>query len=417
VISEAALGVLKSAQFEQERSGAQPWHQIYQSSLDGHLSNEFSSRIFHRHQGEGLAYSVMSTANEIAGRGNCAWDGVEMQESWLAKLGSWSDALAMYERKLEDDPTDIQAVLGCMNCLNARGEWKRVLELSNRSNAFFANEISHRNWRKAAKFCAQASWRLRQWDDLERYSASLLDNTNDQYLKGGPADFDGSFFSAILNIHRKNWAVAARYIDDARRSMDSRFTALMAESRKRAYPSMVTAQTLAEMEEIIALRKLEERAQISIHQHPANKEDEKDARCRLISLWRKRLGGCRVDAEVHSSILAVRSLVLGPADEVDATLTLSALSRQAQKYKLCERVLLEPLEQLGADLDSSIFGFHLPDSLEVGLLKTRNKIKFDSRFPIEMLVSGEAHDFFPEYGHVHEKYCETLINEAGGLER
>lgn len=410
---------MKAAQFEQERSGAQPWDRLYQSSLDGKMRSEYSSRIFHRHQGEGLAYSVMSTANEIAARGSGAWDGVEMEESWLAKLGSWSDALAMYERRLLEHPTDIKAVLGCMNCLNARGNWKRVLELSNKSfNAFTANEISHRDWRKAANFCAQASWRLGQWNDLERYSASLLDNTFDQYSGAAPrADFDGSFFSAILNIHRKNWAVAARYIDDARRSMDSRFTALMAESRKRAYPSMVTAQTLAEMEEIIAFRKLEERALISVNQHPANKENEKDARARLILLWRKRLAGCRVDAEVHSSILAVRSLVLGPTDEVDATLTLSALSRQAQKFKLCERVLLEPLEQLGADLDSSIFGFHLPDSLEIGLLKIKNKINFDSRFPIDLLVSGEAGDFFPEHGLLHEQYCEKLINEAGGLER
>lgn len=382
------------------------------------MRSEFSSRIFHRHRGEGLAYSVLSTSNDVVASG--AWDGVEMQVSWLAKLGAWSDALSMYERKIEEDPSNIKAVLGCMNCLNARGEWKRVLELSDRSfDAFTANDLSHRDWRRAVKFCAQASWRLGQWDDLEKYSTSLLDSTFDQYSGAAPhADFDGSFFSAILNIHRKNWSTAAGFIDDARRSMDSRFTALMAESRKRAYPSMVTAQTLAEMEEIIAFRKLEERALISVDKHPTNKEDEKDARVRLISLWRKRLAGCRVDAEVHSSILAVRSLVLGPTDEVDATLTFSALSRQAQKYKLCEGVLLEPLKQLGADLNSSVFGFHLPDSLNIGLLKNaKGNVNLDSKVAIDSIVSEEASNFFPEYGHFHQEYCAKLISDAGSLER
>ncbi len=160
------------------------------------------------------------------------------------KLGSWSDALAMYERKLEESPSDIDAVLGCMNCLNARGEWKRVLELSKKSfEAFSSSEISLRSDRKAMKFCAQASWRLGQWDDLEMYSSGLLESTGDQYTVGtstdtSRADFDGCFYSAILNIHRKNWADAEKFIDAARKSMDSRFTALMAESRKRAYPSV-----------------------------------------------------------------------------------------------------------------------------------------------------------------------------------
>jgi len=415
--TEAAFGVLKAAQFELEMSGAQSWDQLYTNSMNNKMRTEFSSRIFHRHQGEGLAYSVMSTSNEIASQGGGAWAGVEMQESWLAKLGSWSDALAMYERKIEENPSDIEAVLGCMNCLNARGEWKRVLDLSNDNRSFAAfttNETSIRDRRKAIKFCAQASWRLGQWNDLERYSASLLETAT-----APRADFDGSFYSAILNIHRKDWSVAAGFIDDARRSMDARFTALMAESRKRAYPSMVTAQTLAEMEEIIGFRKLEERALVSVNKHRANKDDEKDARTRLISLWRKRLAGCRVDAEVHSTILAVRSLVLGPTDEVDATLTLSALSRQAQAYKLSERVLLDPLEQLGADLNSSIFGFNLPDALRIGLLRTKHQsnIYTSYNFPIDLIVSGDAGDFFPPYGSLHDQYCQKLISDAGSLER
>jgi hypothetical protein len=45
--------------------------------------------------------------------------------------------------------------------------------------------------------------------------------------------------------------------------------------------------------------------------------------------------------------------ILEPTDEVDTTLTLSELSREAQRFKLAERVLLEPLEKLGGDLNGA----------------------------------------------------------------
>ena len=418
-LPEAALGVLKAAQSELEKSGTKSWDMLYRKSIMNKKRTEFSSRIFHRHQGEGLAYSVMSTADEIAAKGAGAWSGVEMQESWLAKLGSWADALALFESRLEETPSDIEAVLGCMNCLDARGEWKKVLELSNRSfHALTASDTSYREYRKATKFCAQASWRLGKWDDLEKYSSSLLEDRFDIFPGASSRpDFDGSFFSAILNIHRKRWNLAAKFIDDARQSMDSRFTALMSESRKRAYPSMVTAQILSEMEEIISFRKLEERSLDSVDKHIANKEDVEEARARLVDVWRKRLEGCRVDAEVHSSIMAVRSLVLGPMDEVEATLTLSNLSRQAQKYKLSERVLLEPLEQLGADLQSVLFGFEISPDLNLGLLKSRHAPSINSTFPLKDIVSSDAGFFLPLYNSQHQSFSKHLAQIAGGVMR
>jgi FKBP12-rapamycin complex-associated protein len=66
-----------------------------------------------------------------------------------------------------------------------------------------------------------------------------------------------------------------------------------------------------QLEEIIQFRQFETRTAQRAHLHSANKPDEKEARNHLIDVWRSRLDGCRVDAEVHSSILAIRSLVLG----------------------------------------------------------------------------------------------------------
>jgi FKBP12-rapamycin complex-associated protein len=424
-LPEAALGVLKAAQFELERNGTSSWYQFYSRSLRDQSRTEFSSRIFHRHRGEGLAYSITRSSDEIAGIIDGSWENVEMQESWLSKLGSWADALALYENRLDENSNDVEALLGCMNCLNARGEWNRVLELAEQSHVALQSnsDFSLRDKRKAIDYCAQASWRLGKWEDLEKYSKSLLESNPDQYTGSSSTprlDFDGSFYSAILNIHRKDWDAASTYIDAARKAMDLRFTALMAESRKRAYPSMVTAQILAEMEEIISFRQLEERSKHDEDLHIANKEDEKDARERLINLWRKRLSGCRADAEVHSSILAVRSLVLGPTDEVDATLTLSALSRQSQAYKISERVLLDPLEQLGADLNSSIFGHSIPESMTLELLNSKESNKLSSSASNELIlkiITEENGNFFPSYGASHSEYCKNLIQSAGGFDR
>jgi FAT domain len=146
----------------------------------------------------------------------------------------------------------------------------------------------------------------------------------------------------------------------------------MAESYKRAYLSKVTAQTLAEMEETIEFRKLEERSIATGQRHPLNRPDKEETRNRVLLTWRRRLVGNHFDADVHASIMAVRSFVLGPTDEVDATVTLSNLYRQAQRYKLSERVLLDPLANLGANLNGPVFGFGLPESLSLGLPRVEN---------------------------------------------
>lgn len=374
-------------------------------------------------------------------------DFAENKERWLAKLGSWTDALEVYEDRLLRNPNDFDATLGCMRCFSSSGEWRRVLELAEDNwptlsagisigqDIVDPSTISHgtpfigsRDQKKALRMCAQAAWRLGRWNDLEKYSSELLHGTQVSVV-GLPAttsardgnlpkvDFEGAFFSAVLHVHREEWHMAAEAIDAARKAMDGRFTALMAESYNRAYPSMVTAQTLAEMEEIIEHQKIERESQHGAHLHPANRPNSDEARERLLSVWRERLAGCRVDAEVHSSVLAVRSLILGPTDEVDATLTLSELSRQAQRFKLAERVLLDPLEKLGADLNGPFFGFGLRETL--GL-----RIELDEAIKhtplsvlINELVTSDTLTYLAKYGQVHHQWSRQLVHEAGGIEK
>lgn len=444
MLADAALGVLKSATMRLEdrrlEAGAQAGR---------HLSPSFARH----HQAHEMFYSVVWSTEDRNKKEMQMVDLAENKELWLAKLGSWTEALEVYEEKLDRDPLDFDAILGCMRCLSASGEWRRVLELAednwprlsgttaigldpaqpeNPSIPQGTVYISPRDQKKALWMCSEAAWRLGCWDDLEKYSSELvhgqgsssvnLTNVTPSASAGirentPRVDFDGAFFSAVLHVHRQEWALAAEAIDAARKAMDSRFTALMAESYNRAYPSMVSAQTLAEMEEIIDYKKLETGVHAGANRHPANRLNVSEARSRLLSVWRDRLAGCRVDAEVHSSILAVRSLILGPTDEVDSTLTLSELSRQAQRFKLAERVLLDPLESLGADLNGPAFGFGLAESLGLRTGLTQMLETNPVRNIIDDLVSNESTAFFPIYGPMHEQWSKQLIQKTGGIER
>lgn len=225
VIAEAALGILKFAQVDLERRGL--------NTLEADANVDFTSRIISRHHGVGLAYSVMTSPDEISQRIGYyynSWPGVEMRESWFVELGSWSDALAIYERKLGETPNNVEAILGCMRSLDARGEWRRVLDLAKKSwGALNCEEASVKEYRSVLKFCSQAAWRLKQWDDLEAYSRQLIGrqdtNPKTSSLMGVVGlDYDSAFYNIVLNIHKNDWQTAANYIESARQAMDARFT-------------------------------------------------------------------------------------------------------------------------------------------------------------------------------------------------
>ena len=337
-----------------------------------------------------------------------------------------------------------------LNILFLSSEWGRVLDLADEiwptlstgqtsfDRGYDATLPSQktvragsRDQRKALRMCAEAAWRLGRWDDLERYSSELVHGHGANHTSAAGSthgarqrdpvprvDYQGAFYSAILHVHREEWRMAAEAIDAARRAMDGRFTALMAESYSRAYPSMVTAQTLAELEEIIEFQKAAKSSSASLNNGLDTREpDVEKARGRLLKVWRDRLEGCRVDADVHSSILAVRSLVLGPTDEVDSTLMLSELSRQAQRFKLAERVLLDPLEKLGADLNGPAFGFGLSENLGLRSEFQEMLQTVPTQQVIDNLTTSVGVSYLPAYGPAHYQWSQQLVQDAGGVER
>ncbi len=320
-LPEAALGVLKAAKIEIERRGGG-------SLISSHTRSDS------RHEENPLVYSVITSYSDAGARDQGSWVGDIMYESWLAKLGAWAEAVEMYEEKLRENPSDVNTILGCMKCYDARGEWQKALDLAVRSWGALAGDQTNEeipaswqsksardrssayNLKQALKFCSQAAWRLSKWDELENYSSQLvqrphgiadsISSSKESRSIKPELDFDGAFYRAIVHIHRAEWDEAAMSIDIARGAFDSRFTALLSESYKRAYPSMVAAQELSELEEIISFRQLEMRTNSGPQLHVANRPNITHARKHLLNVWRQRLNGCRVDAKVHSSILAVR---------------------------------------------------------------------------------------------------------------
>ena len=148
--------------------------------VGSHLSASFARH----HQLHEMLYSVVWSTEDQNVNELVSVDLAENKELWLAKLGSWTEALEVYEQKLSRNPRDFDAILGCMRCLSASGQWRRVLELAEESwptlsGGAMGQEplhdmldaststlyISPRAQKKALRMCAGAAWRLGRWDE------------------------------------------------------------------------------------------------------------------------------------------------------------------------------------------------------------------------------------------------------------
>lgn len=165
-----------------------------------------------------------------------------VQESWLAKLGYWDEALVKYDEKLAINPKDSLAIAGRMKCLESLGRWEEAVKLceDNLDRMRVECDASKINTHtKAAVIGARAAWSLNEW--------SLMDNCVSQL----PADnVDGSFLKAVLAVHNENYAESRRLLEDTRKHLDRTISSLMTESFGRAYMPLIMAQQCSELEEI-----------------------------------------------------------------------------------------------------------------------------------------------------------------------
>ncbi|OCH96265.1 FAT-domain-containing protein [Obba rivulosa] len=249
---------------------------------------------------------------------------VSKHEEWYERLGRWQEALRTYVDKSQEDPDNLTYAIGKMKCLHALGEWD---QLAQQVDEHWAN-ASYEDRRQIAPMAAAAAWSLKDWDSMEDYIATMKPDTPDR-----------SFYRAILSVHQNQFPKAIAQIAKARDHLYHELSPLVGESYGRSYNSMVRAQMLSELEEIIMYKQY---------------ADQPERRLTIRKTWMKRLQGCQPDVEVWQRILQVRALVLSPDDDPVMWIKFANLCRKSDRMFLAEKTinsLLSPerLQQFYSD--------------------------------------------------------------------
>lgn len=232
---------------------------------------------------------------------------LQVQIRWYEKLHNWEKALNLYGDKLVSDPSDSESILGQMRCLEALGEWGKLYDsVSKRWSKMNSDEQN-----KSARLAAAAAWGLKEWDSMTKYVNCLPENTQ-----------DGAFYRAVLAIHNGEWQLSRHYVDEARTLLDSELTAVAGESYQRAYGALVSAQLLAELEEVVTYKLVNERRES------------------LRKAWWMRLQGGQRLVEDWRKILQVRSLVLTPQEDMVTWLKFASLCRKSGAPAQAHRTLV-----------------------------------------------------------------------------
>ncbi|KAI0046207.1 atypical/PIKK/FRAP protein kinase [Auriscalpium vulgare] len=234
---------------------------------------------------------------------------VSKHEEWYERLGRWQEALKTYERKAQEDPDSPEVAIGRMKCLHALGEWDQLAAQveENWSNA------NHEDRREIAPMAAAAAWSLNDWDSMEDYIATMKSDSPDR-----------AFYRAILSVHQNQFPKALTHITKARDLIDHELTSLIGESYGRSYNTMVRAQMLSELEEIIAFKQY---------------ADQPERQQAVKKTWMKRLQGCQPDVEVWQRVLQVRTLVLSPEDDPVMWIKFANLCRKNDRMLLAEKTI------------------------------------------------------------------------------
>ncbi|RDX49678.1 atypical/PIKK/FRAP protein kinase [Lentinus brumalis] len=234
---------------------------------------------------------------------------ISKHEEWYERLGRWQEALQAYETRAIDDPGAPEIAIGRMKCLHALGEWDQLARQieENWSNANLEDR------REIAPIAAAAAWALNDWESMDDYIATMKSDSADR-----------PFYRAILAVHQNQFPKAMAEIAKARDLLDPELTALVGESYGRSYNTMVRAQMLSELEEIVNYK-----------QHA----DQPDRQAAMRTTWMKRLQGCQPDVEVWQRILQVRALVMSPEDDPVMWNKFANLCRKSDRMFLAEKTI------------------------------------------------------------------------------
>ncbi|XP_059807691.1 serine/threonine-protein kinase mTOR isoform X1 [Hypanus sabinus] len=235
---------------------------------------------------------------------------LEIQATWYEKLHEWEDALVAYDKKMDMNKDDPELALGRMRCLEALGEWGQLHQQCCEKWTIVSEDIKA----KMARMAAAAAWGLGHWDSMEEYACMIPRDTH-----------DGAFYRAVLALHQDLFSLAQQCIDRARDLLDTELTAMAGESYSRAYGAMVSCQMLSELEEVIQYKLVPERRDI------------------IRQTWWERLQGCQQIVEDWQRILMVRSLVIGPHEDMRTWLKYASLCGKNGRLALAHKTLVQLL--------------------------------------------------------------------------
>lgn len=235
---------------------------------------------------------------------------LQLKETWFEKLQRWEEALAAYREREKVEPGSMEVIMGKMRSLHALGEWEQLSIIARERWDYSSPEAR----RAVAPLAAAAAWGLGEWEQMDRYVRVIR-----------PESPDRSFFNSILCLHRGNFNEADVQIERARDQLIPELTALVSESYNRAYGVVVRVQMLAELEEIMQYKSLNDCA-----------EEERET---LRRTWEKRLMGCQHNVDIWQRILNVRTLVMAPKENMGMWIKFANLCRKSNRLALAEKSL------------------------------------------------------------------------------
>ncbi|XP_050299177.1 serine/threonine-protein kinase Tor [Anthonomus grandis grandis] len=268
-------------------------HQVIESLIS------INNKLQQKEAAEGLLQYVMRQGNDV-----------QVQVRWYEKLHNWDKALGLYQEKLAVDSSDQEACLGQMRCLEALGEWSQLHNLAINKYELLTGD----NKQKAGRLALASAFGLHHYKSMERFVESIPEECQ-----------EGSFYRAILAIHKEQYKNAQEFINIARDMIDTELTAMAGESYQRAYGAMVQVQMLSELEEVMQYKLVPERRES------------------LKQMWWQRLQAGQRLVEDWQKIIQVHSLVLEPQEDVRTWLKYASLCRKNGSLKLSHKTLVKLL--------------------------------------------------------------------------
>ncbi|VDN98774.1 unnamed protein product [Rodentolepis nana] len=230
------------------------------------------------------------------------------EELWYEKLHNWDRAIALCDRKLEDERIrdKTKPILCRLRCLHALGDWKQLDTMAWER----WNNLSEGARQQVAPIAASAAITLGSWSRAAHYTSAF-----------SPADHEGGFYRALLALHDGNYAAALDEVAKARSILSANLIPLTTEGYQRTYPDLVDAQLLSEVEEVIQYKLIPERRAV------------------LQDAWHQRLMGCQSVVEDWGRIVQLRRLVLDPKENMKSCLRYAGLCRRSGRLSLSFQII------------------------------------------------------------------------------